>query len=279
MANGQAITVRREPQATAMVQHAEPIEPTNMAELRDFAKLAAESRFFGAENAGQALMIAMAGRDLGFSYTQAMRAFYNVKGKLTLSADGMVAACMQHRDTCEWFRPVEMTDTRCTWETKRVGMAEPVRYSFSMEDAQRAGLASDMYRKHPRRMLSARAKSYLARDVYPELLMGLVSEDEAAEIATSREPAPPVQFHAEPVREFDPPERFTLIEEIDACADDAALTAMWKATAAQRKAMSATEQAALRDMFAARKIAIAAERAAAAPATEEHDAEPVEPQS
>jgi hypothetical protein len=44
-----------------------------------------------------------------------------------------------------------------------------------------------MYKKHPKRMLSARCKSYLARDVYPQLLMGLLTDDEAHEVA-QREP-------------------------------------------------------------------------------------------
>ena len=189
----------RVPTSSAMVRAA-PIEPQNMSELRDFAKMAAESRFFGAETQAQAMIIAMAGRDLGFSYTQALRAFHVIKGKPSLSADGMVAACLQHRDTCEYFRPVEVTDTKATWETKRVG-ADPVRQSFSIEDAQRAGIVSDMYRKHPKRMLSARCKAFLARDVYPELLMGLYDPDELAEA-----PARTQQFTATPVPDAQPAE-------------------------------------------------------------------------
>lgn len=161
------------------------VEPSTMAELKDFADMAARSRFFGAETKEQALILAMAGKDLGFSYTQALRAFYVVKGKPTLSADGMVAACIQHPAICEYFRPVRVTETEAVWETKPRG-GEPIQYRFTMEDAQKAGLVNDMYRKHPKRMLSARCKAYLARDVYPQLLMGLVTDDEAEEIASSR---------------------------------------------------------------------------------------------
>lgn len=173
---------------TALVLRGNQVEPSTMAELKDFASMAAQSRFFGVESAQQALMIAMAGKDLGFSYTQALRAFHVVKGKPTLSADGMVAACLQHGD-CEWFRPVRVTDTEAVWATKPRG-GEVIEYRFTMEDAQRAGLVNDMYRKHPKRMLSARCKAYLARDVYPHLLMGLVTDDEAVEIAAKPRPAP-----------------------------------------------------------------------------------------
>lgn len=160
-------------------------EPQTMAELKDFAAMAAGSQFFGVANAEQALVLAMAGKDLGFSYTQALRAFHIVKGKPTLSADGMVAACLGRPELCEYFRPVRVTETEAVWVTKPKG-AEPIEYRFTMEDARKAGLVNAMYEKHPKRMLSARCKAYLARDVYPQVLMGLVTEDEAEEIATSR---------------------------------------------------------------------------------------------
>ena len=175
----------------ALVLRGNQVEPSTMAELKDFASMAAQSRFFGVESPQQALMIAMAGKDLGFSYTQALRAFHVVKGKPTLSADGMVAVCTQSSD-CEWFRPVDVTDTKATWATKPRG-GEVITYTFTMEDATRAGLVNDMYKKHPKRMLSARCKAYLARDVYPHLLMGLVTDDEAVEIATKPRPVQVVE--------------------------------------------------------------------------------------
>lgn len=174
--------------STALARQ-ESVEPSTMAELKDFADIAARSRFFGAETKEQALILAMAGKDLGFSYTQALRAFYVVKGRPTLSADGMVAACIQHPNVCEYFRPVEVTETSATWETKPRG-GDPIRYRFTMEDATRAGLVNDMYKRHPKRMLSARCKAYLARDVYPHLLMGLITDDEAVEIAAKPRPVP-----------------------------------------------------------------------------------------
>ena len=240
-----------------------PIEPQTLAELRDFAKTCAESGFFGAVNPQQALVIAMAGRDLGFSYTQALRAFHVLKGKPTLSADGMVAACLA-RGVCEYFRPVEVTEQSATWETRRVG-CEPVRYTFSMADAERAGLVSDMYRRHPKRMLSARCKAYLARDVYPEVLMGLVTEDEADEISGARQSAPrtaqrpapaPVVVEAVPLP-VDPPategDAVTLYQRIQACETVEALSTLWRDCAAYRQSLPHAEQEAIKGTFADRK--------------------------
>jgi hypothetical protein len=237
-----------------------PIEPQTLSELQTFAKTCAESGFFGSLNPQQALVIAMAGRDLGFSYTQALRAFHVLKGKPTLSADGMVAACLA-RGVCEYFRPVEVTETSATWETRRVG-CDAVRYTFTMGDAERAGLVSDMYRRHPKRMLSARCKAYLARDVFPEVLMGLVTEDEADEIGKSaaRPPAParpaPVVVEAVPVVEAPAPAGPSLYERIQAAASVEDLASLWRASASERQAMSIDEQSQVKAVFGERKGAL-----------------------
>jgi hypothetical protein len=238
-----------------------PIEPQTLSELKDLASNFAASGLFGNLSPQQALVISLAGRDLGFSYTQALRAFSIIKGKPTLTADGMVAAALA-RGVCEYFRPIEQTDERAVWETRRVG-AEPVRYSFTMQDAERAGLISDMYRRHPRRMLSARAKAYLARDVYPEILLGLVTEDEAEEISRSPRPtAPtrpaPVVVEAVPVVESAPagPVGPSLYERIQSAATVEDLASLWRASASERQSMSIDEQAQVKAVFAERKGAL-----------------------
>ena len=168
---------------TTAMTLSDPIQPTTLAELQTFAQHAAKSNLCGMTES-QALILAMRGRDLGFSYSQALAAFHVIKGKPVLSADAMVAVCLQSGE-CEYFQAVEQTNTRAVWEAKRKGRPA-ARYEFTIEDAKAADLMSDMYRKHPKRMLSARAKAYLARDLFPELLMGLVDEDEAREIAENR---------------------------------------------------------------------------------------------
>jgi hypothetical protein len=213
---------------TAALVRAAPtaIEPQSFAELKELAKLASGSRFFGAETPEQCLMILMAGKDLGFSYTQSLRAFHVIKGKPTLSADGMIAACMGRRDVCEFFE-VTGDDKRATATTKRAGRPER-SYTFTMEDAQRAGLlANNQWKTHPQRMLQARAKAFLARDVYPDLLMGLYDPDEVAE-ATPR-PAQRVEHVAEPVVVYDPQARATFLDAIEQATSPASLKETAKA--------------------------------------------------
>jgi len=166
---------------TTALARVEPtsIEPTNLGELQTLAKAAAASRFFGAANPEQALIIMMAGKDLGLSYTQALRAFHVIEGRPALSADGMVAVCLGRPDICEYFRVVESDDRHATVETRRVGNP-PRRLTFTIEEAQRAGLIKEKgnWAKWPGRMCVARAKSFLAREEYADLLMGLYDPEE-----------------------------------------------------------------------------------------------------
>lgn len=183
--------------------HTGAIEPTNMAELRAFSAAAAATGFFGAKSPEQALILAMTGKDLGLSYTQALRAFHVVQGKPVLSADGMVAAVLAS-GKARYFRTTEKTAERCTVETMRVGDEKPTSYTYTMADAKLAGLTGkDNWKSHPAAMLAARAKAALARDVYPDVLLGMYDPDEiegpvqSGVVLTPTQPAAPA---AEPVR-------------------------------------------------------------------------------
>lgn len=177
--------------------HSTSIEPQSMGDLRVMAKSAAGSKFFGAKTEDECLMVMLVGKDLGFSYTQSLRAFDIIQGKPALKADGMVAVSLARPDLCEYFRPVHQSATSCTWEAKRVG-SPAVTQTFTIEEAKAAGLVEkngDMYRKWPVRMLSARVKSFIARDIFPELLLGLLSSEELLDIAAERRAKGPEVKH------------------------------------------------------------------------------------
>lgn len=209
------------------------IEPQNWQELAALARHAGASHFYGAENESQALMILLAGRDLGLSYPQSLRAFHVVSGKPTLSADGMVAVCLGRREVCEYFRLSAADEKSATAVTKRVGDVER-SYTFTIEDAQRAGLTTGKnghtWKAHPRRMLSARAKAFLARDVFPDLLMGLYDPDEMAE--TRPEPsAPAARVELEPTIVYDPQAREAFLDAIAQTESVGSLKALAKSVA------------------------------------------------
>jgi len=127
-----------------------------------------------------ALIVLMAGRELGFAPMQSLRMLSVIKGKVTLSADATVALVRKSGECVEW-RCIETTPTRATYTTKRKGDTEPTVLTWTIEQAQRAGLTGGQgWRSYPEAMLRARCASALARIVYPDLVAGIYDPDELA---------------------------------------------------------------------------------------------------
>jgi len=172
--------------------------PKDLAELRQLARDAHASKLTKARNPEQAQMQMMTGHELGIAPMASLRMVYIAdfgQGEQpTVSADGMRAACLFRKDLCRYFRTVELTEERAVVETHRVGDPEPVRRQFTQEDAKRAKLGqvkegkdkdSTNWAKYPRMMLRHRADAELAREVYPDILGGMYTPEEAAESAES----------------------------------------------------------------------------------------------
>lgn len=118
------------------------------------------------------------GRELGLGAMGSLRGMQIIDGKYSISADLLVALVLRS-DLCEYFEPVEQSAMRSTWRCKRRGRAEQ-RYTFELADADRAKLTKkdSGWEKHPTRMCSARAKAFLARDIFPDIAFGLYTTEE-----------------------------------------------------------------------------------------------------
>jgi hypothetical protein len=141
----------------------------------------------------QAFALVLTGHEAGFSPTASARMLSIFHGRVILSSDAMQAVCVRHADVCLYFRCVETTDKIATFETKRSGDTEPRRLSYTIAQAERAGLTARnaTYKAHTEAMLRARAGSALARLVYPELVAGYYDPSEAPEFEAPRgEPKP-----------------------------------------------------------------------------------------
>jgi hypothetical protein len=109
---------------------------------------------------------------------QALRNIHIIEGRTTLSADFMAGLVMAS-PLCAYLRPVELTATCATYETMRHGWDAALRVSFTIEDAQRAGLTGKgNWKTYPQAMLKARCLTSIARAAYPDLVMGLYDPDE-----------------------------------------------------------------------------------------------------
>ena len=122
------------------------------------------------------------GLEIGLGPAASLRAISVIKGTPSLRADAMVGLALSSGHA-EYFRCVESDGQKATYETKRKGSPQAERKTFTIEDAKTAGLAgSNTYKSYPKHMLEARAKSWLARDVYPDLLHGIYSTEEVSEL-------------------------------------------------------------------------------------------------
>lgn len=124
------------------------------------------------------LVTILAGQEMGLSPMASLRNFHVIEGKPVLSADGMVALVLGSGKAV-YFDRVEETADSVTYETLRVGSKKPRRCTWTLAMAKAAAIdKKDNWRLYPRAMLAARAKSELARDVYPDVIAGCYTEDE-----------------------------------------------------------------------------------------------------
>ena len=204
-----------QPTALAQVTPTFSIMPTNISELRELANMIAGSHLFAVETLEAAAVILMTGLELGFSPVQSCRGIHVIKGKPTLSADMMIAACLNKRGICEYFYCVSTTADQAKYVTKRVGRAE-TEYEFTIDMAKTAGLVvqGNTFSKYPEALLRARAASGLARMVYPDVLLGLYTPDEIREANIDDDnPSRPPSTTSEPVWDGDRGTRPVLIAE------------------------------------------------------------------
>jgi hypothetical protein len=127
-------------------------------------------------------LVVMAGKEMGLGFTQSMRMLHVVDGKIVSAAD-LIVAMVKRSPECLFFRMVESTDKVASYETQRRGDPGPTKLSYTIEQAQRAGLAGkDNWKKHPEAMLRARCSAALARIAFPDLAAGMYDTDEGDEI-------------------------------------------------------------------------------------------------
>jgi hypothetical protein len=181
--------------ATITPARANPFEPSSLPEAMTLAETLAKSALVPSALRGKPqdiLLILATARELGIGPMQAISDVNVIQGKPVMSADLMLALCKRRPDVCRYIRLVESTPTQATYETQRVGAPEPERFTFTIEDAKRLGIAGkDNYQKQPATMLRRRAASQLARETYQDLVRGY-DPDEAedfAKPAQRKEPA------------------------------------------------------------------------------------------
>ena len=135
----------------------------------------------------QAIAIMLKGREVGMPPMQAFSHINIIKGKPTISAEGMLALIFRNYPTTK-LDYIQNDNEACVIEITKPGNSAS-RFGFTIADAKQAGIYKDNWLKYPRAMLRSRVVSEMARSLYPEALMGISYTPE--EMDSTAEPAAP----------------------------------------------------------------------------------------
>jgi len=166
--------------------HAAPwqlqLEPRDSIGAWKLANMLYNSRLYSAFSSPEAILaVLLRGRALGIDATTALASFHVIEGKPSMSA-ALIVGLVLRSGLAEYFDCVETTEEKAVWVTKRKGAKHEARNSFTIQNAQAAGLAGKgNWLKYTATMLRWRAGVELARFVYPDVVSGILSVDEASE--------------------------------------------------------------------------------------------------
>jgi hypothetical protein len=152
-------------------------------DVERIATIAVASNYTACRKVEEAAMLIMTGQELGLSPMQSLRGIYVVKGKPVLAADTMIAV-VRRSGLCESWRIVESTPDRCTITTRRKGETHDAERTWTIADAKRAGLLTNgTWSAYPAAMLRHRCAADLARQEYPDVILGMYDPEEMESVA------------------------------------------------------------------------------------------------
>lgn len=156
--------------------------PRTIEEAVRFAELLSNSDMVPRDfkgKAGNILAAIQMGAELGLSPMQALQNIAVVNGRPCLWGDALLAL-VKRSNLLEY---IEETDDGnvATCRTKRRGEPIEVLRTFSMEEAEYAGLTKkeSPWKAYPKRMRQMRARAFCLRDAYPDVLKGISVAEEA----------------------------------------------------------------------------------------------------
>jgi hypothetical protein len=166
--------------------------------MQRYAEAAVKSGMVnGTTRPDQALFVILKGYELGITPIEALSNIHLIKGKPGLSVQLMISLAnrsgmltrLDIPDASDAARDKKATVTA----VRRDRPDSPVTMTFSMEDAQAAGLLSNpTWKQYPGQMLVNRAISMLLRRIIPEALSGMYLIEELEASSFDEPPAPHV---------------------------------------------------------------------------------------
>lgn len=150
----------------------------------------------------EAVMVAIqTGMEIGLKPMQALQGICVINGRPTIWGDAALAIVRVHPE----FSGIEETFERGKTDDEMMAVCVieragqiPVRRTFSVADAKRAGLwaKAGPWKQYPKRMLQMRARAFAMRDAFPDALKGCGVREEVGDYkeAKAREVKPAVDL-------------------------------------------------------------------------------------
>jgi len=222
------------------------VMPTTLEDAWRLAQLLAKSGLVPEDFRGRpenVLVALQLGAEVGFPPMQALQSIAVINGRPTIWGDGLLALITSSRPFRaieEWYEVAgerraglaaedwkhdESAAVCAVWRTDREG---PFVSRFSVGQARKAGLLQKKgpWQDYPDRMLKLRARSWAARDAFPDVLRGLVAREEAMDMGAplEREPVAPLQPRRASARLETPPSASTPASDRSADSPAAAVS-------------------------------------------------------
>ena len=166
------------------------LAPSGIDEAIRFCNFMSESTLLPKEYCGKPANIFLAvqwGMEVGLAPLQALQNIAVINGKPSIYGDAALALVRASK-SFEFIREIienEGDKAVAVCVIKRRGEPEHT-VRFSMEDAKQAKLASKQgpWVEYPKRMLQMRARGFAIRDIFPDVMRGLITLEEARDIPT-----------------------------------------------------------------------------------------------
>ncbi len=182
----------------------------------------------GIDSPNKVAAVILAGLEVGLAPTQALGSIMLTNGRLSIYGDGALALVRASGQLEAISETVEGDGSARIGNCILKRKGEPERiFKFSYGQAERAGLierakGKGPWASYPDRMLIMRARGFALRDVFPDVLRGLITHEEAqdgsivetevkvvnvagAPVTPTPEPAPVAAATAAPVASAAPP--------------------------------------------------------------------------
>ena len=189
--------------------------PTTIEEMEKFAEKLSKSILVPKDYQGKPANCFVAiqwGLECGLAPLQALQSIAVINGKPSMYGDSLLAMVRADSRCLGVQETQEGGVATCIIKRKHSdGSVEEIKRTFSMKQAQQAGLSNrPTWKAYPERMLQHRARGNAIRDAFPDVIHGLISAEEAQDYDEPKDITPTQEAVAAPtIQELTGEEKMT----------------------------------------------------------------------